>query len=57
MVGLVIKKNLNFTLAKKEKLCDNRQAAFSRCRPHRLAVRTPPFQGGNTGSSPVGGTI
>src|ERR1044072_4061258 len=25
-------------------------------RPHRLGVRTPPFQGGNTGSNPVGGT-
>src|SRR5579872_7515493 len=25
--------------------------------PHRLVVRTPPFQGGNTGSSPVGDTI
>lgn len=26
-------------------------------RPHRLTVRTSPFQGGNTGSIPVGGTI
>ena len=26
-------------------------------RPHRLVVRTPPFQGGNTGSNPVGDTI
>lgn len=26
-------------------------------RPHRLVVRTPPFQGGDTSSSLVGGTI
>jgi hypothetical protein len=26
-------------------------------RPHRLAVRSPPFQGGGTGSNPVGVTL
>lgn len=37
-------------------LCDNNKAAISIC-PHRLAVRTRPFQGRNTGSIPVGGTM
>ncbi len=27
---------------------------LTRSRPHRLVVKSPPFQGGNTGSTPVG---
>ena len=37
-------------------LCDNNAAANSKS-PHRLAVRTRPFQGRNTGSIPGGGTM
>ena len=35
-------------------ICRHQNGGFIKFRPHRLMVRTPPFQGENPGSNPSG---